>query len=308
VKPPLFSVIVPAFNACATLPVTVASVLGQSCGDYELLLVDDGSTDDTRAVMLRLARIDARIRVISHPNQGVAASRNTAAAGARGALLAFLDADDVWHDNKLAVHRRFHEERPDVDISFAQIAFVRDHGSQDPPSTYSTVPHGRVTLGQLLAVNPACTASNVVVTRQCFARVGGFVPGMSHAEDQEWLVRAAASGAFVAGIDRLLVDYRMSADGLSADLDRMLAGWRALSEPYAGDVDLRAAEAKFYRYLSRRALRTGAGRSIPLRYAAAGLRQAPTAFFAEPRRAALTLGGAIASLFLPTVLRRRLFA
>ncbi|MEB8386333.1 glycosyltransferase family 2 protein [Rhodobacteraceae bacterium KMM 6894] len=98
----LVSVLMPVFNDAATLPIAVASVRAQSHEAWELLLVDDGSTDGTGAVAARLAAEDPRIRVLSMPaNGGAAAARNMGLAHSRGRYIALLDADDSWHPDKL---------------------------------------------------------------------------------------------------------------------------------------------------------------------------------------------------------------
>jgi len=106
--PPLFSVVTPVWNAAATLPATVASVRVQSLPDWELLLVDDASTDGSRGLARGLAAADPRIRLIERAtNGGAAAARNAAIRAARGRLIAFLDADDRWHPEKLARQAAF---------------------------------------------------------------------------------------------------------------------------------------------------------------------------------------------------------
>ncbi|MCL2493483.1 MAG: glycosyltransferase family 2 protein [Clostridiales bacterium] len=97
------SVIIPVYNAAAYVAQAASSVLAQTFGDFELLLVDDGSEDGSAAVCEEIAAADARVRVLRHgENRGVAAARNTGAAAARGAWIAFLDADDSWLPEKLA--------------------------------------------------------------------------------------------------------------------------------------------------------------------------------------------------------------
>src|SRR5262245_36702982 len=94
-KAPAVSVITPAYNAASYLPETIASVLAQTHRDFELLIIDDGSTDDTLEVARRFAAADARISVASVPNSGPAAARNAALRAARGEFIALLDSDDV---------------------------------------------------------------------------------------------------------------------------------------------------------------------------------------------------------------------
>src|SRR5690349_24440198 len=95
------SVVMPAFNAEATIASAVASVRRQTRGDWELVVVDDGSADRTAALAEMAAALDRRIRVIRQRNQGVSAARNAGIEAATGRYLAFLDADDTWLPGKL---------------------------------------------------------------------------------------------------------------------------------------------------------------------------------------------------------------
>ncbi|WP_353216645.1 glycosyltransferase family A protein [Sandarakinorhabdus sp.] len=306
---PHFSVIIPMFNAIGSLGPTVASVLEQSDPDFELIIVDDGSADNSVAIALAMAAIDDRIRVVSQANAGPAAARNLGVELARGGLLAFLDADDIWHQDKLACHRAFHNANADVGVSYARIAFLEAGRAPGTTArTESTVPPGPLTVTQLIGENPVCTTSNVVVTRACIDAVGGFRAGMGYAEDQEWLARVAAAGFGVCGIDRLLVEYRLSPTGLSSNLRRMYRGWRRLAHQHRASIDLAAAEAVYCRYLARRALRSGGPAADALNFALRGMRRNAPAFLADRRRGGLTLAGAFVGMLLPATMRARLFA
>ena len=305
---PYFSVIIPMFNAIGSLAPTVASVLEQSDPDFELIIVDDGSADNSLAVALAMATMDDRIRVVSKSNAGPAKARNLGIELARGTLLAFLDADDIWHEDKLACHRAFHNAEPDAGVSYARIAFLeagREAGTT--ARTESTVPSGPLTVTQLIGENPVCTTSNIVVTRTCIDAVGGFRASMGYAEDQEWLARVAAAGFGVFGINRLLVEYRLSPAGLSSNLRRMYRGWRRLAHQHRASIDLAAAEAIYCRYLARRALRNGSPAAEAFSFALRGLRCDAAAFLADRRRGGLTLAGALVGLLLPATTRARLF-
>jgi glycosyltransferase involved in cell wall biosynthesis len=306
---PVFSVIVPLFNAERTIGATLRSVFAQSWPDFEVIVIDDGSTDNSLNLALALARDDQRLRIISKPNGGVSRARNMGVEFARGRLIAFLDADDLWEPDKLAQHHAWHDADPGLAASYARIAFI-DADSDDPGAarTQSTVPRTALTTAMLLGENPVCTTSNLVVRRDILNSVGGFATDMDHAEDQEWQLRALAGGHRITGIDRLLVGYRMNRFGLSADLKNMHDGWQRLATRYGDAGDAPRAQAIFYRYLARRALRAGAPAATALHYAGAGLRSHAAAFFDEPRRGALTLVAALAGPFLPMALRMRLFS
>lgn len=119
-----FSIIMPAFNAELTLAESIQSVLGQTFGSYELLIVDDCSTDGTRDLILSFAALDQRIRpVLLQENGGVASARNAAIRCAEGRYIAFLDADDIWLENKLV--RQLDAFNQGADVVYSD--FVRFH-------------------------------------------------------------------------------------------------------------------------------------------------------------------------------------
>lgn len=306
---PTFSVIVPVYNAADTIRETIASILTQDDGDFELILIDDGSTDNSLFTMLKEACSDTRIKLVAQENAGVSAARNNGAAMARGRLLAFCDADDLWHPSKLSMHRELHDGEPSLAASFAKIAFLEEDAVPGKECrTLSTVPCGNLTIGQIIGENPVCTASNLVVTKKAFERIGGFSADMNFAEDQEWLARAIGKGETFLGLDHLLVTYRLSSAGLSVNLDKMYAGWRQLVALHAAGEDTTAAEALYCRYLARRSLRSGNPPAEARHYALRGLALDRSAFLTDFRRGASTLIAALAAFIIPAPMRQRLFA
>ena len=226
---PIFSVVIAAHNAGSTIGLTIDSVLSQSEQDFELIVMDDGSEDRTLRVALEKADADPRIKVTSQCNQGVSAARNLGAALARGHYLAFLDADDVWHVDKLAMHRAAHEADPALEASYARIVFcTEEEGELKAGRTRSSVQEGPCQLEDVLIENVVCTMSNLVIERQSFLEIGGFKRTMRHAEDQDLLARFVGEGRRLCGIPETLVGYRMSADGLSCDFAAMLTAWKEL--------------------------------------------------------------------------------
>ena len=122
------SVIMPAYNAAATLPRAVASVQSQDMQDWELLIVDDGSQDETARIATALGQEDSRIHCLVQPrNSGVAMARNRAIDAARGRYLAFLDADDTWSPEKLSRQLAFMRAR---DAALSYTGFWRQRGDQ----------------------------------------------------------------------------------------------------------------------------------------------------------------------------------
>ena len=309
---PSFSIIIPCYNAAATLQGALDSLRRQTCGDWEAILVDDGSADDTFDRIADAAQMDLRMRFLHQRNAGPSAARNRGLQLAQGRYIAFLDADDRWHPRKLARHLDLFQRRPEVDVSFARVAFVDPrHNAHQYVSDVPTSPLGVL---DLLAENRVCTMSNLVARSTVLESVGGFDETMVHGEDRHWLVRAAAHGHRIQGIPETCVDYHVSVSGLSANLEAMHGGWRRSVETARdlgcrfSDDELARAEAVYLRYLARRALRVGTAGTIAARYAMRGASLSPAAFFGEPRRGVPTFVGSLAAMGMPAPIRRAVFS
>jgi len=302
---PRFSIIMPCYNAAETLMDTLDSLRSQSFSDWEMLCIDDGSTDATTRLLTDAAARDPRIRLLDNPERGPSAARNVAITEANGDLLAFCDADDLWMTDKL---NRMNAAFADGTVAavYARIAFFDGARTR----SQSTVRAGDLTVPALLGENPVCTMSNLVVRRDVFAATGGFNTKLVHNEDLEWLVRLIAQGYRLSGIDECLVRYRTSVTGLSADLEAMQSGRQAAlaTAAHYGFSTNPCAEAVYYRYLARRALRVGAPGRDALRFALAGIATSPRGFFSDFRRGGLTLLGAVVGSAIPAPLHRALFA
>src|SRR5579863_3693013 len=123
---PLVSVLIPAWIAGAFIDASVGSALNQSIDSMEVIVVNDGSSDDTGD---RLAAwTDPRLHVITQANGGLASALNTAIGASRGLYVAFLDADDVWLPGKLASHIQFHQEHTQIDATFSWVRVVDRRG------------------------------------------------------------------------------------------------------------------------------------------------------------------------------------
>ena len=306
---PIFSVVIAAHNAESTIGLTIDSVLSQSEQDFELIVMDDGSEDRTLRVALEKADADPRIKVTSQCNQGVSAARNLGAALARGHYLAFLDADDVWHVDKLAMHRAAHEADPALEASYARIVFcTEEEGELKAGRTRSSVQEGPCQLEDVLIENVVCTMSNLVIERQSFLEIGGFKRTMRHAEDQDLLARFVGEGRRLCGIAETLVGYRMSADGLSCDFIAMLTAWKELVGRWSDRIDMRRAEALYCRYLARRTLRSGTTMAVTREFVRRGLTSDHKAFLSGGTRGLMTVGAAIAGNALPARARTVIFS
>ncbi len=215
--PPAVSVVVPAYNAAAFLAETVASVLAQTYADFELLIVDDGSRDDTAAIAASLAAGDpARVRLLQHPggaNRGVSATRNLGIRAARGKWVAFLDADDVWHPGKLAHQIPFMESMPDCALSYTQAVILREgHGERFMPGVeeLGTVlpPEPRVVLLHIILVLVNYIFSTVVVRRDALLEIGGFAENLPFQSEDRIMVAMVAARHRLARCPEVLCSYR----------------------------------------------------------------------------------------------------
>ncbi len=307
---PRISVIIPCRNSAETLASTLGSLISQSFTNWEAIVVDDGSSDETPELLAAIARTDARVRVVSGASKGASAARNRGVRCARSELIAFLDSDDVWAASRLSSMVWFLNENPEVDIAFSRFAFF----NQKPGDSVSvsTVPENSLGVVDLLKENLVGTMSNVIVRKAAWKSIGPFREDMTHGEDREWLVRAAALGHSIRGLRLTLLHYRTSIGGLSSDLTKMLGGWResvataqklgALPSP----GPLKEAEASYLRYLARRSLRLGLPPTVSTKLALRGVMTSPRGFFDDRKRGALTIGAALASTIAPNKMRSAL--
>jgi glycosyltransferase involved in cell wall biosynthesis len=303
-----FSIIIPCFNAEATIADTLESISAQSHPNWEVVCIDDGSTDATAMLITAAAQHDPRIRLVRNPGKGPSDARNAGVMDyANGRLIAFCDADDLWKPTKLRELVRCFADQS-VDGCFGQIGFFKDTPAD--ATVFSTVPTDDLSVEMLLAENPVCTMSNMAIRKSVFVASGGFDRHMIHNEDLEWLIRVVGGGGRVVGLTPLQTWYRTSIGGLSTDLSAMLSG-REKAIKTAARFGVRVtgrAHAVHHRYLARRALRLGAGRCEALKHALRGVIYSPAAFLHPIRRGGPTLAAALIACVLPRSLRQSLFS
>lgn len=256
---PAFTVVMPAYNAAAYLSQTIESVLSQTFTDFELIIIDDGSTDGTSEIAHEYSKIDNRVKVLLQHNQGVSATRNKGIDLSQSKYIAFIDADDKWFPENLQIHFGHLEENPHLGVSYAKVEFLHPDGNHT-----GKIARGRLTKLQpqhFLYENPTMTVSNIVVRRQVFEEIGGFDSTMSYSEDIDFLFRTTCSHWKIEGIDRVLLGYRTTQGGLSSQLYKMEEGWEILMSkarakaPELVDRHYLRARSNHLRYLARRAFR-----------------------------------------------------
>ncbi len=216
-RAPTITAAVRAYNAEAHIGETVAAILAQTRAPDEVLVVDDGSSDGTRA---ELAKFGSAIRVVSQPNGGYAAAFNRSFEEARGDFVANCDADDVWEPGKLARQAEVLEGNPEVDLAFGA---ARLFGLAAGPfnSFAEAGPLDSRTFGpSLYRANPICTSSTLV-RRRLFDEVGRFRDSAAPSEDYDFWLRALLAGATFFYDPQPLVRYRVHSRQVSSDLARM---------------------------------------------------------------------------------------
>jgi glycosyltransferase involved in cell wall biosynthesis len=215
---PLVSVIIPCYNAARYVAEAVASALAQTYQPLEVILINDGSTDDTEEVLLPYV---GKIRYFYQPNRGLSATRNRAIALARGELIAFLDADDVWLPEKLERQVDRLTQNPRAGLVHANfLKLYADTGiraPRKPPDITDGRCYTRLVLGNILLV------SSVVLRRECLDRVGVFDENIPRrtCEDYDLWLRIARYFEF-AYIPEALMLYRRHAGNMSNNTRAML--------------------------------------------------------------------------------------
>ena len=206
---PRISVVIPAYNDAALLPDAIASVRGQTCQDWEVIVVDDGSTDETAAV-LRALRLELgdRLQVLVQENGGSAAARNRGVAAARGPYIAFLDADDRFTDSdKLMDQRRRLDD--DADLGAVQGGWDRVDASGTVLATVRPWERSPdLTLVDWLRWKPV-KLSALMIRTAWLERVGGLDESLRQSHDVDLMLRLSLAGCRFAWLRRSVVAYRL---------------------------------------------------------------------------------------------------
>ena len=218
---PAVSIITPAYNAARYIAQTLESVIAQTFADFEAVLVDDGSTDDTAAIVETFAARDSRIRLIRQRNRGIGGARNTAVAHARGRMIALLDSDDLWMPSYLGDQLALLYQNPHLDVLSANALNMGGPLDGTPLRPVSGPPIAEITLLDLIRTEDAvCILS--VFRREVWDKVGGFDAELRGSEDYDFWLRALAAGFRIAFNPTPLGQYRRRPDSVSADEILML--------------------------------------------------------------------------------------
>ena len=210
---PAVSVVIPAYNAEVTLPSTLESVLDQTFKDLEVLVIDDGSTDRTPKIARSAGHT---VRCIVQENRGVSAARNRGIEAARGRYIALLDADDVWHRDKLTKQLPVLEDHADVMGAYVGVVRVSAEGEMLenlPAREFDDLSRSLLLHSSVIPTSP----SSLLLRREVFELVGLFDPAFSQCADWDFLIRASLK-VQLAPVDEPLVRYRTAIGNMSSDI------------------------------------------------------------------------------------------
>ncbi len=184
---PFFSVIIPTFNRCNFLKIAIDSVLRQTFKDFELIIVDDGSTDKTPNFIKTIT--DPRLRYIKQEHQGISFARNQGVLSSRSDVIAFLDTDDRFKQTKLETTYNYIKKFREVKIFHTEEIWYRN-GKLLPPKIYHKKPDGLVFARALTLC--CISTSTVVIKKEIFDDIGLFDENLPACEDYDFWLRATA--------------------------------------------------------------------------------------------------------------------
>lgn len=207
---PKVSVIIPAYNAARFIGATVDSILAQTCRDYEIVVVDDGSTDDTVAVLRPYGDC---IKYIYQENQGATAAQNAGARLAQGRYIIFSGADDLLLPDQLAIQTRVLDERPEVGLVASGYRVIDENGRLIR-EVKPWVGRPSITLESVVFGGLAPPVA-VMLRRSWFERAGGFDPQLAYCEDSDLWARLALDGCVMVWAPAITSGYRVHANNMS---------------------------------------------------------------------------------------------
>ncbi|CAH2573000.1 putative glycosyl transferase [Planktothrix agardhii CCAP 1459/11A] len=251
----IISVIIPAYNAEKTIRQTIDSVLNQIFQNFEIIVINDGSTDLTLDIVSGIN--DPRIKIFSYPNSGAAVSRNRGFDVAKGEYIALLDADDLWTSDKLEAQYNALKSHPQASVAYSWTDYIDESGNFLKLGRHLTF-NGDV-YPELLVQNFLENGSNPLIHRESFAEVGGFDQSLLGGQDRDLYIRLAAHYHFVA-VPLVQVFYRMSPNSISSQILRQEKQCVAVIEkaflqaPPSLQHLKKQSLAKIYKYFIDRAL------------------------------------------------------
>ena len=259
----LISVIMPVYNGEQTIAETIDSLLQQTYSNWELIVINDGSSDRTPAIVQDILAQHPQIQgsLLSYPQTGACASRNRGAVQAQGEFLAFLDADDLWTADKLALQLQALQSSPRAKVAYSWTDYIDTTGKFLYPGGHATQ-EGDV-YQYLLLSNFLENGSNALIARDAFRQVGGFDESVTGVDEWDLFIRMAQQSEFICEfvvVPQVQIFYRLSNQSISASIDRQASECRKVIDrafqvsPPQWQYLKPKSIANLYRYLTFRGL------------------------------------------------------
>ena len=205
--PPAISVVMPVYNGAVYLDAAIKSILAQSFRDFELVIIDDGSTDRSLDILQRHARDDTRITIISRPNTGIVGALNEGIAAARGQWIARMDADDIALPERFAAQSGYLSAHPECVAVGCRVTFIDADGalvkSDSKPCT-----HEAIVAALQAGDGGALIHPSVMFTKSALTKAGGYREQYKYIEDFDLYLRLIQHGK-LANLDQNLLSYRL---------------------------------------------------------------------------------------------------
>jgi glycosyltransferase involved in cell wall biosynthesis len=213
---PKISVVVPVYNGEKTISQTIKSIQQQTFFNFEIVVINDGSTDSTLEELVHLR--EPRMKVLSYENGGLPIARNRGIANASGDFVTFIDADDLWTPDKLELQLAVLQQHPEADAVYSWTLYLNEEGTAFHQGDKLHF-QGNV-LPQLLLSNFIASGSNIMIRKQAIASVGYFDPTLRSCEDWDYWLRLAAHCSF-AVVPKYQIIYRQSTTAMSSKVEVM---------------------------------------------------------------------------------------
>ena len=212
----LISVIIPVYNGEKTIRETIDSVIKQTFDNFELIVINDGSTDSTLDIVNSIQ--DSRIKVFSYDNAGQSASRNWGISLAKGEYISFIDADDLWTPDKLESQLQALQENPQAAVAYSWTDWIDEAG--EPWGRGIHISESGDVYGKLLLNDFVANGSNVLIKSEALKEVGGFETSLIPAEDWDMWIRLASRYHFVV-VPSPQILYRVYTSSCSGNIWKM---------------------------------------------------------------------------------------
>jgi glycosyltransferase involved in cell wall biosynthesis len=258
------SIVIPCYNQARFVGEAIESARRQVGAEVEVIVVNDGSTDRSPAIIDAFAAIDARVRVISQPNRGLSSARNAGLDAARGTIVIFLDADDRLHPGAASAAVQSFSRHPEAMMTFGRCTLIDEQGQ--PMLTDLPVVE-RDFYAELLRRNFIWTPAMAAFRRQLFATIGRFDCSVNASADYDLYLRVARTLPIVSH-DRVVADYRQHGSNMSRNPVAMLDATLAVLASQRSYIDAHPQFSKMY-WEGRRAWRAFYGEHLVERFRSA---------------------------------------